>query len=364
MIVCRSYMCTFSLSCSANNRLPPPLITICYLPLIRSRAKATTICAANYSSSGSKALVLTKQSSSFSLEPFSLRFASSVDSAKISFLVSSVSMNPFTLDELEFPQGDGSGFLWDEHGHIVTNYHVIQGASNVKVTLFDRSTFQAKVVGHDQDQDLAVLRINAQSHKLRSIPVGVSANLRTGEKVYAIGHPVSMILIGIALGREVTAATGRSIQGLIQIDAAINPGNSGGPLLDSSGALIGVNTFIIPTNTGVFCGIAFSIPIDTVSSIVDQLVKFGKIIRPYLGIKYVENQLLENHLGVSGVLFLASENGPAGKAGLRSTTFGVDGKLILGDIIKSMNGKNISNANDLYKILDQCKTGDEVSCDA
>ncbi|KAH9781622.1 protease Do-like 1 [Citrus sinensis] len=343
-------MCTFSLSCSANNRLPPPLITICYLPLIRSRAKATTICAANYSSSGSKALVLTKQSSSFSLEPFSLRFASSVDSAKISFLVSSVSMNPFTLDELEFPQGDGSGFLWDEHGHIVTNYHVIQGASNVKVTLFDRSTFQAKVVGHDQDQDLAVLRINAQSHKLRSIPLGQEFTCTTG--------------VISALGREVTAATGRSIQGLIQIDAAINPGNSGGPLLDSSGALIGVNTFIIPTNTGVFCGIAFSIPIDTVSSIVDQLVKFGKIIRPYLGIKYVENQLLENHLGVSGVLFLASENGPAGKAGLRSTTFGVDGKLILGDIIKSMNGKNISNANDLYKILDQCKTGDEVSCDA
>ncbi|KAH9781626.1 protease Do-like 1 [Citrus sinensis] len=302
-------MCTFSLSCSANNRLPPPLITICYLPLIRSRAKATTICAANYSSSGSKALVLTKQSSSFSLEPFSLRFASSVDSAKISFLVSSV-----------------------------------------RVTLFDRSTFQAKVVGHDQDQDLAVLRINAQSHKLRSIPLGQEFTCTTG--------------VISALGREVTAATGRSIQGLIQIDAAINPGNSGGPLLDSSGALIGVNTFIIPTNTGVFCGIAFSIPIDTVSSIVDQLVKFGKIIRPYLGIKYVENQLLENHLGVSGVLFLASENGPAGKAGLRSTTFGVDGKLILGDIIKSMNGKNISNANDLYKILDQCKTGDEVSCDA
>ncbi|KAH9781627.1 protease Do-like 1 [Citrus sinensis] len=283
-------MCTFSLSCSANNRLPPPLITICYLPLIRSRAKATTICAANYSSSGSKALVLTKQSSSFSLEPFSLRFASSVDSAKISFLVSSV-----------------------------------------RVTLFDRSTFQAKVVGHDQDQDLAL---------------GQEFTCTTG--------------VISALGREVTAATGRSIQGLIQIDAAINPGNSGGPLLDSSGALIGVNTFIIPTNTGVFCGIAFSIPIDTVSSIVDQLVKFGKIIRPYLGIKYVENQLLENHLGVSGVLFLASENGPAGKAGLRSTTFGVDGKLILGDIIKSMNGKNISNANDLYKILDQCKTGDEV----
>ncbi|XP_052292678.1 protease Do-like 1, chloroplastic isoform X2 [Citrus sinensis] len=271
-------------------------------------------------------------------------------------------MNTFTLT-MEYPQATGTGFIWDEDGHIVTNHHVIEGASSVKVTLFDKTTLDAKVVGHDQGTDLAVLHIDAPNHKLRSIPVGVSANLRIGQKVYAIGHPLGRkftCTAGIisAFGLEPITATGPPIQGLIQIDAAINRGNSGGPLLDSSGSLIGVNTSII-TRTDAFCGMACSIPIDTVSGIVDQLVKFGKIIRPYLGIAH--DQLLEKLMGISGgVIFIAVEEGPAGKAGLRSTKFGANGKFILGDIIKAVNGEDVSNANDLHNILDQCKVGDEV----
>lgn len=245
--------------------------------------------------------VSTKRSSSSSLEPFFLPF-SGVDSTT-DFVVSQPCK--LQMDELqtirifeentssvvwignlgirkdqsepEFLQASGAGFLWDQDGHIVTNYHVICGASKVKVTFSDQSTFYAKVVGHDQDKDLAVLHIDAPNHELRPIHVGVSANLRVGQKIYAIGHPLGWSFTcttGVisALDREIPAGTGRLIQGVIQIDASVNLGNSGGPLLDSSGSLIGVNTFI---TSGAFSGIGFAIPIDTVQGIVDRLVKFS-----------------------------------------------------------------------------------------
>ncbi|KAK9205155.1 hypothetical protein WN943_015422 [Citrus x changshan-huyou] len=329
----------FSLSRSPNNKLSPPLINRYHFPFM----------------SDSKALILTKQSSSFSLEPFSLLF-SGVGSSSTHFFVSR--QCKLKTDEVE------TAGIFEE------NLPSVVHITNFGVTLFDKTTLDAKVVGHDQGTDLAVLHIDAPNHKLRSIPVGVSANLRIGQKVYAIGHPVSVILVMAfksqrlviffyrAFGLEPITATGPPIQGLIQIDAAINRGNSGGPLLDSSGSLIGVNTSII-TRTDAFCGMACSIPIDTVSGIVDQLVKFGKIIRPYLGIAH--DQLLEKLMGISGgVIFIAVEEGPAGKAGLRSTKFGANGKFILGDIIKAVNGEDVSNANDLHNILDQCKVGDEV----
>ncbi|KAH9724221.1 protease Do-like 1 [Citrus sinensis] len=164
--------------------------------------------------------------------------------------------------ETEFLRGSGAGFLWDQDGHIVTNYHVICGASTVKVSFSDQSTFYAQVVGHDQVNDLAVLHIDAPNHELRPIHVGVSADLRVGQKIYAIGHPLGWSFTcttGVisALDREIP---GRLIQGVIQIDASVNLGNSGGPLLDSSGSLIGVNTFI---TSGAFSGIGFALPIDT-----------------------------------------------------------------------------------------------------
>ncbi|XP_042501963.1 protease Do-like 1, chloroplastic [Macadamia integrifolia] len=271
----------------------------------------------------------------------------------------------FTLDLLEVPQGSGSGFVWDKNGHIVTNYHVIRGASDLRVTLADQTTFEAKVVGFDQDKDVAVLRVTAPKDKLRPIPVGVSANLLVGQKVYAIGNPFGLdhtLTTGVISGlrREISsAATGRPIQDVIQTDAAINPGNSGGPLLDSSGSLIGINTAIY-SPSGASSGVGFSIPVDTVGGIVDQLVKYGKVTRPILGIKFAPDQSVEQ-LGVSGVLILdAPANGPAGKAGLQSTKRDGYGRLILGDIITSVNGRKVTNGSDLYRILDQCKVGDEV----
>ncbi|KAI3452429.1 hypothetical protein Pfo_009094 [Paulownia fortunei] len=271
----------------------------------------------------------------------------------------------FTLDVLEVPQGSGSGFVWDTQGHIVTNYHVIRGASDLKVTLADQSTYDAKVVGFDQDKDVAVLRIDAPKDKLRPIPIGVSADLLVGQKVYAIGNPFGLdhtLTTGVISGlrREISsAATGRPIQDVIQTDAAINPGNSGGPLLDSLGNLVGINTAIY-SPSGASSGVGFSIPVDTVSGIVDQLVKFGKVTRPILGIKFAPDQSVQQ-LGVSGVLVLdAPSNGPAGKAGLQPTRRDAYGRLILGDIITSVNGKKVSNGSDLYRILDQCKVGDKV----
>ncbi|THG18381.1 hypothetical protein TEA_015456 [Camellia sinensis var. sinensis] len=341
-----------------------------------------------------------------------------------------VRQDAFTLDVLEVPQGSGSGFVWDKQGHIVTNYHVIRGASDLKescssvdcvelepkvlvdfgvahcrgfdigvmdstlgktiprrrqdlkrqigvgsirfgcgftsVTLADQSTYDAKVVGFDQDKDVAVLRVDAPKDKLRPIPVGASADLLVGQKVYAIGNPFGLdhtLTTGVISGlrREISsAATGRPIQDVIQTDAAINPGNSGGPLLDSSGSLIGVNTAIY-SPSGASSGVGFSIPVDTVGGIVDQLVKFGKVTRPILGIKFAPDQSVEQ-IGVSGVLVLdAPANGPAGKAGLQPTKRDSYGRLILGDIITSVNGKKVSNGSDLYRILDQCKVGDKVT---
>ncbi|CAJ2665406.1 protease Do-like 1, chloroplastic [Trifolium pratense] len=276
-----------------------------------------------------------------------------------------VKQDVFTLDVLEVPQGSGSGFVWDKDGHIVTNYHVIRGASDLRVTLADQSTYDAKVVGFDQDKDVAVLRVDAPKEKLRPIPVGVSADLLVGQKVFAIGNPFGLdhtLTTGVISGlrREISsAATGRPIQDVIQTDAAINPGNSGGPLLDSSGNLIGINTAIY-SPSGASSGVGFSIPVDTVNGIVDQLVKFGKVTRPILGIKFAPDQSVEQ-LGVSGVLVLdAPATGPAGKAGLQSTKRDAYGRLILGDIITSVNGTKVTNGSDLYRILDQCEVGDKV----
>ncbi|XP_031495864.1 protease Do-like 1, chloroplastic [Nymphaea colorata] len=276
-----------------------------------------------------------------------------------------VRQDAFTLDVLEVPQGSGSGFVWDKEGHIVTNYHVIRGASDLRVTLSDQSTYEAQVVGFDQDKDVAVLRIDAPEDKLRPIPIGVSADLLVGQKVYAIGNPFGLdhtLTTGVISGlrREISsAATGRPIQDVIQTDAAINPGNSGGPLLDSSGSLIGVNTAIY-SPSGASSGVGFSIPVDTVGGIVEQLVKFGKVTRPILGIKFAPDQSVEQ-LGVSGVLVLdAPPNGPAGKAGLQPTKRDSYGRLVLGDIITAVNGKKVSNGSDLYRILDQCNVGDTV----
>lgn len=272
----------------------------------------------------------------------------------------------FTLNMLEIPQGEGSGFVWDADGHIVTNYHVIRGAADVLVTLTGGEGRQAKVVGYDDDKDVAVLKIDLKDlGPLKPLPLGSSSDLEVGQTVYAIGNPFGLdhtLTRGVisGTGREISSGnTGRPIQDVIQTDAAINPGNSGGPLLDSGGAMIGINTAIY-SQSGNSAGVGFAIPVDVVKSSVDQIIRFGKVVRPIMGISFAPDQSVEQ-LGMNGVLVLnARDGGPAAKAGIQGSSRDEYGRLVLGDIILGINGKKIDTASDLYRILDKAAVGDQL----
>ena len=270
----------------------------------------------------------------------------------------------FTFNVFEIPQGTGSGFIWDEDGHIVTNFHVIYQAQNIQVTLSDQSKWKAELVGGAADKDLAVLRITAPKDKLRPIRVGTSFDLKVGQGVYAIGNPFGLdqtLTTGVisALGREIESLTRRPIQGVIQTDAAINPGNSGGPLLDSAARCIGVNTAIY-SPSGAYAGVGFAVPIDTVNRIIPQLIRYKKIIQPGLGIQPAEDSLARE-IGVEGVLVLKVEpKGAAARAGIQPTRLDSEENVILGDIIVSIGGQKVANSNDLYKALDRYQVGDSV----
>jgi S1-C subfamily serine protease len=270
----------------------------------------------------------------------------------------------FTFNVFEIPQGTGSGFIWDEAGHVVTNFHVIYQAENVQVTLSDQSKWKAKIVGTAPDYDLAVLRIDAPKEKLRPILIGTSSDLRVGQSVYAIGNPFGLdqtLTTGVisALGREIESMTRRPIQGVIQTDAAINPGNSGGPLLDSAGRCIGVNTAIY-SPSGAYAGVGFAVPVDTVNRFIPQLIQHGKIIQPGLGIKALEDSQTRE-FGIEGVLVLSVEQrGAAARAGIQPTRYDNEGNVVLGDIIVSIDGQNIRTSDDLYKSLANRQVGDEV----
>ncbi len=274
-----------------------------------------------------------------------------------------VRRNLFSLNVYEIPQGTGSGFIWDKQGRIVTNFHVISDASRLEVTLADRSSWKAVLVGAAPDRDLAVLQISAPAGKLQPIAIGESANLLVGQKVFAIGNPFGLdqtLTTGIvsALGREITAVTGRTIHDVIQTDAAINPGNSGGPLLDSAGRLIGVNTAIY-SPSGASSGIGFAVPVGEVNRVVPQIISKGKLIRPGLGIALANRRLTEG-LGLEGVMILQVQPGStAEKAGLRGTTQAREG-LVLGDLILAVNGKKISDYNGLRDELERYEVGEKV----
>ena len=271
----------------------------------------------------------------------------------------------FTLKVFEIPQGTGSGFIWDEAGHIVTNFHVIYEAQNVQVTLSDRSVFKAEVVGVAPDKDLAVIRIKAPREKLPPISIGTSSDLKVGQSVYAIGNPFGLdqtLTTGIisALGREIESLTRRPIQGVIQTDAAINPGNSGGPLLDSVGRSIGVNTAIY-SPSGAYAGVGFAVPIDTINRIVPQLIAFGKVIQPGLGVQVVEDSVAKQVGIKEGVLILdVNRRGAAARAGIMPTRYDSEGNVVLGDIIVAIEGQDIKTSDDLYKALERYNVGDEV----
>jgi S1-C subfamily serine protease len=274
--------------------------------------------------------------------------------------------NIFTLDVSEIPQGSGSGFVWDSDGHIVTNYHVVQGANALTITFSDHSTFDAEVVGVEPSKDLAVVKVEAPRGKLRPIPVGASGDLLVGQKVLAIGNPFGLdqsLSVGVvsALGREITSLANRKIRDVIQTDAAINPGNSGGPLLDSRGRLIGINTSII-TPSGANAGVGFAVPADIVKQIVPQLIEHGRVIRPDLGVIYVTKDSVARRLGIRGVIIHTVEPGSsAEKAGLKGIAQNRRGDYVLGDVIVGIKGKEVEDYDGLAYALEQCEIGETVT---
>ena len=276
----------------------------------------------------------------------------------------SVRRDFFTLNVLEIPSGTGSGFVWDDDGHVVTNFHVIQNADRAQVTLADRSTWMASLVGVAPAKDLAVLRIDAPRERLKPLPVGSSADLRVGQSVYAIGNPFGLdqtLTTGIisALGREIESVAQVPIKDVIQTDAAINPGNSGGPLLDSSGRLIGVNTAIV-SPSGAYAGIGFSIPVDTVKWVVPELITHHRLRRPSLGLEVASTQV-GRRLGVDGALVLAVQpGGAAERAGILPTRRTRAGHLELGDVIVALEDAPIRSNNDLVLALERRAPGEEV----
>jgi len=267
------------------------------------------------------------------------------------------------------PRGAGSGFVWDVDGHVITNNHVVQGASEAKVQLNDGRDYSARLVGTSPAHDIAVLRIRVAERPPAGLPIGSSADLKVGQKVFAIGNPFGLdwsLTTGVvsALDRSLPADDGRTIiEHLIQTDAAINPGNSGGPLLDSAGRLIGINTAIY-SPSGAYAGVGFAVPVDTVNRVVPQLIAKGKYTRPMLGISTDEqlNQLIARRLGVTGVAVLNVESGsPAEAAGLRAARRGPDGSIVPGDIITAIDGKAVDSVARLINRLDERKVGDSIT---
>ncbi|KAI3726094.1 hypothetical protein L1987_65891 [Smallanthus sonchifolius] len=275
---------------------------------------------------------------------------------------------------VEIPEGNGSGVVWDEEGHIVTNYHVIgnslsrnpkpgQVVARVNILASEgvQKNFEGTLVGADRSKDLAVLKVEAPADLLRPMKVGQSSFLRVGQQCLAIGNPFGFdhtLTVGVisGLNRDIFSQTGVTIGGGIQTDAAINPGNSGGPLLDSKGNLIGINTAIF-TQTGV----GFAIPSSTVAKIVPQLIQFGKVVRAGLNVD-IAPDLIANQLNVrNGALILqVPANSPAAKVGLLPITRGFAGNIVLGDIIIAVDNKPVKNKAEFLKALDEYNVGDKV----
>ncbi|WP_153110855.1 S1C family serine protease [Propionivibrio limicola] len=274
----------------------------------------------------------------------------------------------WTRNVFTVPRGTGSGFIWDGAGHVITNYHVIENASEAIVRLSDGRDYQAALVGASPAHDIAVLRIGVGFKRPPPVPLGTSHDLRVGQKVFAIGNPFGLdwtLTSGIvsALDRTLGGDGNRSVEHLIQTDAAINPGNSGGPLLDSAGRLIGINTAIY-SPSGASAGIGFAVPVDTVARVVPQLIAQGKYIRPVLGIQIDEglNDRLSRTLGIKGVAVLkVSPGSAADTAGLKGAQTGRDGRIVLGDVITAINGKAIDSVAHYLSQIDEYAIGETVT---
>jgi S1-C subfamily serine protease len=273
----------------------------------------------------------------------------------------------WTRNVFSVPRGTGSGFIWDDAGHVVTNFHVIEGASEATVRLADGRDYKAGLVGVSPSHDIAVLRIGVGFKRPPPVPLGTSQDLKVGQKVFAIGNPFGLdwtLTTGIvsALDRALASESGAAIDHLIQTDAAINPGNSGGPLLDSAGRLIGITTAII-SESGSSSGIGFAVPVDTVNRVVPQLIRDGRYIRPTLGIEIDEgiNRRLREMLRTDGVFVLQVQPGSAAEqAGIISARIAEDGSFVPGDVIVGVDGHQVAGVGELLGRLDDYKVGDTV----
>jgi S1-C subfamily serine protease len=266
--------------------------------------------------------------------------------------------------------GTGSGFVWDDDGRIVTNYHVVRQAVQndlqVRVVLADRTAYDAKVIGASPDHDLAVVQIEAPKSKLKKIAVGRSNDLEVGQKVYAIGNPFGLSLTmtkGIisALDRQIESPGERPITGAVQTDAPINPGNSGGPLLDKDGRLIGVNTAIYNTGSGGNVGIGFAIPVDTVNAVVTELIRNRRVQEPDIGVTLVSQQIVRRAGFRTGVMLDAVEaGGPAAAAGLRGVNRTPAGTEA-GDLIVAVNGQEVRTNQDFARRVKAARVGEVLT---
>jgi 2-alkenal reductase len=261
-------------------------------------------------------------------------------------------------------QGAGSGFLWDDHGHVVTNFHVIQGSQSIQVRLDSGEAIPATFVGGSPDHDLAIIRLRNKPQSVRPIPVGTSEDLAVGQAVFAIGNPFGLartLTTGVisALDRRLPTAGGREVMGVIQTDAAINPGNSGGPLIDSAGRLIGVNTAII-SGSGSSAGIGFAVPVDVVNQVVPKLITSGKVPRPGIGIIVLDEEIAAG-LGVLGVVIdRVIPDSEADRVGLR----GIDYRnRLIGDIIVAVDGREVNDIDDFIRALDEHNIGELIILD-
>jgi S1-C subfamily serine protease len=269
----------------------------------------------------------------------------------------------YSLSALEIPFGTGSGYVWDDRGYVVTNAHVLAGASRAYVSLSDNTEYEAELVGAAPEYDIAVVRIDAPRSKLPPILVGTSKDLLVGQSVFAIGNPFGLdhtLTTGIisALGREILGANMQPLKGMIQTDAAINPGNSGGPLLDSAGRLIGMNT-AIRSETGNSVGIGFALPVDVVNKVVPQLIRMGRIDPPLMGVREAPEQV-KRLLGVKGVVVSTVEPGSgAEKAGMRSMERDDDGRIVA-DVIRRIEDTEVETLADVRSVLMEHRPGDEV----
>ncbi len=286
----------------------------------------------------------------------------------VAFITTSARFETFFGEQFEQESGNGSGSVIDNNGHILTNYHVVENASKLTVSFGGENVYPAKFVGGDPDTDLAVIKITPPREGLTIIPMGESDRLSVGQKVLAIGNPFGLdrtLTTGVISGlqRPIRARNDRPIDAAIQTDASINPGNSGGPLLDKYGRMIGINSQIL-SPSGASAGVGFAIPVNTAKRVVPQLIQFGEVRRPKLGVmlESVEELSRRYRLPVEKGLLVryVQQGGSADKAGIRGFTRDGD-SVLLGDIILSLDGQSLGSEDDLYRLLDKKNIGDIVS---